>query len=157
MLRNRICCVCPRGTQPPPLGLSKHSCLWDLDVPWVKGKQMSQSPSVAGAFHLLSQPCSLVPSPRGKSWCIPNLVPLNRADARVSPQHLPAFCSFVLVAAGLLQRDSSAYPCCSSPPCSPIYGSNRLPSALQCFPSCIASLPRDLNHSIVVPLAPSQQ
>ena len=50
-----------------------------------KGEQMSQSPSVAGAFHPLSHPCSLVPSPCGRSWCILNLVPLIRADVRVFP------------------------------------------------------------------------
>ena len=68
-------------------GPSKHGCLWGLGALWVKrkGEQMSQSPSVAGAFHPLSHPCSLVPSPCGRSWGILNRVPLNRADAQVSP------------------------------------------------------------------------
>lgn len=38
--------------------------------------------------------CSnLVPSSRGRSWCIPNLVPLNRANAQGSPgTSLPLAC-----------------------------------------------------------------
>lgn len=101
---------------------------------------MSQSPSIAGAFHLLSHPCSLVPSPRGKSWCILNLVPFNRADAHVSPSTPLPLAQLSWLLLGCSEGTAVPIPAALHLPAhSPIYWSSRLPSALQCFPSCIAS------------------